>query len=96
MSYTVKQLFADLRAGVYTSIGSYPTYFWTKQGETVSHAGVRAELLSYARATRDGKPRGDFGPIAGIEANWENPNLICDVTFERIPSAYAEPEETGT
>lgn len=88
--YTVRQLMRDLRSGPYTSIGSYPTFFYTTHGETISHEGLRAEIWDYARATRDGKRYGDAMPIAGFDVNWEDPGLMCDETGERIPSAYAE------
>lgn len=31
--------------------------------------------------------------MAGVEVNWEDADLYCTHSGERIPSAYAEPEE---
>lgn len=94
---TVRDLIRALRAGKYTSIGSYPTYFIARDGGALSHEAVRENLWQIARATRD-YLRGERSPdlrqwaIWAVEVNWENPDLYCDHTNERIESAYAEDE----
>lgn len=96
---TVRDLIRALRSGKYTSIGSYPTYFITADGGALSHRAVRENLWQVARATRDyrnGQRSRDLyqWAIYGFDVNWENPDLYCDHTNERIESAYAEDEVT--
>jgi hypothetical protein len=96
MNYTVKQLMRDLRAGKFTSIGSYPTFFVTADGEALSHEAVRENLWQVARATRDYAANPRVGSdvkqwaLIGVDVNWENPDLRCGHTGKRIESAYAE------
>jgi hypothetical protein len=94
MSYTVKELMRDLRAGKFTSIGSYPTFFVTTDGEALSHEAVRENLWQVARATRDYDahcaPDLAQWALIGADVNWENPDLRCGHTGKRIESAYAE------
>jgi hypothetical protein len=98
MSYTVKNLMRDLRAGKFTSIGCYPTYFITADGEALSHEAVRENLWQVARATRDYAANSRVGSdvkqwaVIGADINWENADLCCAHTGKRIESAYAEPE----
>jgi hypothetical protein len=91
--YSYHDLIADLRRGPYTSIGCYPLFFITTDGEALSFAAVRENLGQCARSTRD-KSRDGWG-IAGIDVNWEDPELYCADSGERIESAYAEPEEVA-
>ncbi len=88
--FTVRALMTALRSGVYTSVGSYPTFFITADGGALSHRAVRDNLWQVARSTRDQDASG--WAIVAHEANWEDPALYCDHTNERIPSAYAEDE----
>lgn len=90
-AYTVRDLMRDLRSGPYTSLGCYPTYFLASDGEALSHASVRENLWQVARAVRD-KNRWGGWLVVGCEVNWEDSELYCSDTGERIESAYAEPE----
>jgi hypothetical protein len=102
MNYTVKNLMRDLRAGKFTSIGCYPTYFIAADGEALSHEAVRENLWCVARATRlyGMDPRIDSEvkdwAVIGADINWADADLCCAHTGKRIESAYAEPEETPT
>ncbi len=91
--HNTRQLKATLRAGSTTDVGGYPLYFITKRGQAISFDGVWKELKQFMDATRKGYPR--YWVIAGCDVNWEDPALYCDVTNERIPSAYAEDEVEG-
>lgn len=95
-TYTVRDLMRDLRSGPYTSIGSYPTYFLASDGEALSHKAVRENIWRVARDTSHyAKLRGTCHTsgwaIVGFDVNWEDPELYCSYTNERIESAYAEP-----
>ncbi len=98
MTYTVRDLMRDLRSGPFTSLGSYPTFFLASDGEALSHKAVRENLWRCARDTRDYAKRGDHWStsgwaIVGFDVNWEDPELYCSDSGERIESAYAEPDE---
>lgn len=88
--FTVRDLVRSLREGRFTSYGCYPRFWLTSEGATVSHAAIMADVWTFARATRDQSKDGFC--VVACDVNWEDPNMICDVTGERIESAYAEDE----
>jgi hypothetical protein len=88
--FTVKRLVAELREGRSTSIGSYPKFFITADGGSLSFEAVRDNIMTVARATRDGFET--QWCVVGCDVNWEDPALFCDHTGKRIESAYAEDE----
>jgi hypothetical protein len=93
---TLLEVKRALRDGVLRD-GGYPTYFITHDGAALSHAAVRKEwrqvVQDYLWKARTPGFRGTGWLVEAINVNWEDGDLICDVTGERIPSAYAEPEE---
>lgn len=80
-----------MRSGPYAWPGGYPLYFVLADGgalafKTAQDRFVRREMLeSLARPQRSDQWR----PVA-IEVNWEDSDLRCDHTSERIESAYNE------
>jgi len=90
---SVRELIARLRSGQYSSVGSYPLYFVTADCEVLSFAAVRENLWLVARATR-ARSRGQHFDrewcVTHCEVNWENADLFCAHSGERIESAYAE------
>jgi hypothetical protein len=90
--YTVRDLMRDLRSGPYTSLGCYPTYFIAADGEALSHQAVRDNVWQVARAVRDGDNK--EWQVIGFDVNWEDPNLYCAASGDRIESAYAEKDES--
>lgn len=89
---TIKELAGLLRHGKYTLSGCYPLFFVTADGAVLSFEAVRANFRQVAVATRDNDTRSGWC-VVGADVNWEDPELYCDDTGERIESAYAEPEE---
>ncbi len=94
---TFHELCDALRAGKYTSLGSYPTFFLTSDGSTLSHEAVRENIYQVGRAMRDFRRPGHHYSdpawrVIGQDVNWEDPALFCAHTGERIESAYAEDE----
>lgn len=85
---TFKDVCRALRDGKYTSVGSYPTFFLTSDGDVLSHEAVRENIYQVGRSTRDGL--NDGWRIVGHDINWEDPDLVCAHTYKRIESAYAE------
>jgi hypothetical protein len=87
---TVAWLMGCLKAGRFTSVGSYPTYFLTSDGATLSHQAVRDNLLAIVRSIRSNA--NDGWRVCDMGINWENPGLYCEHIGDRIESAYAEHE----
>lgn len=81
---------AAMRNGAYAWPGGYPLYFVTSDGAALSFAAAKAErrniLDSIAHRLSDG------WHIVGMDVNWEDSELYCDHTGQRIASAYAEEE----
>ncbi len=93
----------DFRDGRYAS-GGYPKYWICADGETLSYDACRANALHIGRAVRGDTNRADVDParfyssdrqwrVIGYSVNWEDPELYCSHTGERIESAYAESEQ---
>lgn len=92
-AYTWRDLARDLREGRYTSLGSYPKFWVTAHGSVISYDAIMGELCRYMRATAGKCESWDReAAIVGCDVNWEDADLYCDHTGQRIPSAYAEPE----
>lgn len=80
-----------IRLGPYAWPGGYPLYFVMADGEALCFKAAKQEKreLLAALAARQARPHDGWLPVA-IEANWEDPDLVCAHTGERIESAYAE------
>ncbi len=86
--YTVRNFLDQLRSGPYTSAGSYPIFFYCADGEVLSFKAAKENVWTIARAIRDGYEKQWI--VIGGEINYENTNLYCAHTSERIESAYCE------
>lgn len=75
----------------YTWPGGYPLFIVMADGEALSVTAAKAEWHNIVRATLAGSH--DGWRAAGTDINWEDGNLYCAHTGERIESAYAEPAE---
>lgn len=51
--FTYHHLIDSLREGPYCSVGSYPKFWVTYDGQCLTHHDIMSELKEYARATRD-------------------------------------------
>lgn len=67
--------------------GGYPLFYVCKDGGVLSPEAVQAELALVLAAEADGD---DQWHVIAMDANWEDTNLYCDHTGNRIPSAYAD------
>jgi len=96
---TFKQVCQALRAGKYTSLGSYPTFFLTSDGDCLSHEAVRENIYQVGRAMRDfqRKPGYHYSDPAWrvIEhaINWEDEDMVCAHTGKSIECAYPNQDE---
>lgn len=77
-----------LKMGPYAWPGGYPLFFITDDGAALSFAAARKEAKRICDAIRE-HSRGGWRVVA-CEVNWEDSELFCDHTGERIKSAYAE------
>lgn len=85
-----KDLRTALRNGPYAWPGGYPLYFITHDGEALSFKAVRDEYRLVLRSVRE--KSNDGWRVVGVDINYEDEDLICAHTNERIPSAYGTPE----
>jgi hypothetical protein len=77
-----------MRHGPYAWPGGYPCYFVTSDGAALSFAAARQERRNILEAIRDKDNSG--WRVVGMDVNWEDSELYCDHTGEKIESAYAE------
>lgn len=92
MIRNTRDLAFAFKQGKYSSVGSYPLYFVTSDGAALSHDAVRANYAEIVQSIRENL--NDGWRVVAHDVNWEDPELYCDDTGERIESVYAEPEET--
>ena len=85
---TTRDLKTALRQHKYAWPGGYPTFFITSDGASLSHEAVRDNLRSILESIKHNQR--DGWKIEALDVNWEDPDLICDHTGDRIESAYAE------
>src|SRR5574339_378859 len=92
---TISDFRSAIRNGPYAWPGGYPLYFIMADGAALSFAAAKAEKRLIIEAISDkhkGYPNNGWLPCC-IDVNWEDGELYCDHTNERIESAYAEPED---
>lgn len=85
---TLADVKAALRAGDVAWPGGYPLYFVTRDGAALSFAAVRQQFASVADDFLSDSSSG--WRVAAILINHEDPDLTCDHTGARIPSAYGD------
>lgn len=85
---TVSDFRRAMRHGPYAWPGGYPVHFVTSDGEALSFAAVRGNIRlvldSIAHRHNDG------WRVIGLDVNYEDGDLYCAHTGDRIESAYAE------
>ena len=78
-----------LRQGPYAWPGGYPMFFITSDGAALSFNAVRDEWRNIVGAHLTDAAASGWH-IAAVDVNWEDPDLYCDHTSQRIESAYAD------
>jgi hypothetical protein len=78
-----------VRHGPYAWPGGYPCYFVLADGEALSFGAVKGNIREIVDAIAHPMPRNDW-QVIGFEINWEDTDLICAHTGERIESAYGD------
>jgi hypothetical protein len=87
---TISDFRKAVRNGPYAWPGGYPMFFLTSDGEALSYAAVKQERRNILEAIRDKSNNG--WRVVAVDINWEDPDLYCSHTSERIESAYADDE----
>lgn len=87
---TTKDIKTALRNGQWAWPGGYPLYFITSDGAALSFDAVRSEYRQVINAIRH--RLNDGWRIVSCDINWEDENLICEHTGQRIQSAYGDDE----
>jgi hypothetical protein len=80
-----------LRRGEYAWPGGYPLYFVTSDGAALSFEAVRQEWRQIVWSHLHNLTSSGWH-IDGVYINWEDNNLYCDHTSQKIESAYDEDE----
>lgn len=77
-----------LRGGRFAWPGGYPCFFVVDDGEALSFKAVLDNYREVADSVRN--QHNDGWRVVGIAVNYEDPQLYCAHSGERIESAYAE------
>lgn len=88
---TTLELKNYLRSGKYAWPGGYPMYFVANDGEALSFEAVKENYREILSATKNKENNG--WRIVGVDVNWEDENLYCVHTGNKIESAYGENDE---
>jgi hypothetical protein len=78
-----------MRNGPYAWPGGYPVYFITSDGAALSFKAAKQERRNILEALKDNDTRSGWH-ICGADINWEDCELMCDHTGERIEAAYCD------
>jgi hypothetical protein len=77
-----------MRHGPYAWPGGYPCYFVTSDGAALSFKAARENCRLILSAIHCRTP--DEWLVVEMDINWEDSQLTCDHTGERIESAYGD------
>jgi len=85
---SVADLKSALRHGRFAWPGGYPLYFLTSDGAALSFKTAREEFASVCDSIRRGLD--DGWRVVATEINYEDPDLFCAHSSEKIESAYCD------
>ncbi len=85
------ELKATLRAGSHAWPGGYPMFLVLSDGEALSYEGARQNLRDLYSAIKDNSDNG--WRVIGVGVNYEDQELFCAHTGEKIEAAYGETED---
>ena len=87
MAMTINAFRRAIRNGPYAWPGGYPLYFVMADGEAISFEAAKQNRREILEAIRANHRNDEWLPVA-FEINWEDGELRCAHTNERIESAY--------
>ena len=91
---TAKEFTKQLEGGAHAWPGGYPLYFITNDGAALSFDAAKENHELIAESIAD--DCNDGWQVIGCDVNWEDSELVCDHSGEKIESAYGELEERRT
>lgn len=91
MKFTVQKFNEILRDGKYVWPGGYPLYFICFDGEALSFEAAEENKELVIAAIND-NDKSDWHVI-GYQINWEDNNLYCVHTNNKIECAYPKDED---
>lgn len=86
------QILKDVKGAIrepYAWPGGYPKYILMADGEALSVEAARENWRRIAGATIGRQNDGGW-QAAGVDVNWEDVDLVCAHTGDKIESAYGE------
>ena len=86
---TISDFRAAIRHGKYDADCGYPVYFITADGAALSFDAAKEEKRCIIEAIAD-DDRSSGWRVVAADINWEDSDLICDHTYEKIESAYSD------
>lgn len=75
--------------GRYTSVGSYPKFGWTTNGEVICWDCITRDFATYMEELQKGRTT-----LVGFEVNYERSDLLCDRCSNLIERAYGNDESS--
>lgn len=91
MKFTVEEFRKALERGPYAWPGGYPLYFITNDGEALSFKAAQENAHRICTAIEDKDNTGGWRVVA-VDVNWEDTDLYCAHSNEKIESAYGDDE----
>ena len=85
---TVSDVKAALRYGKCIDVSGYPLFFITSDGSALSFESVRENFSEVCYSIRNNID--DGWKVVGIDINYEDTELYCEHSGEKIDCAYAE------
>ena len=85
---SVSDLKSAIRYGCRDKHCGYPLYFVTSDGAAISFKTAREEFPLLCDSVRTG--RNDGWRVIGVDVNYEDPDLFCAHSSEKIEPAYGE------
>ena len=85
---TTQELKNYVRSGRYAWPGGYPKYFVMNDGEAMSFDAVQENFRLVLDSVKH--KRNDGWRAVACDINWEDANLYCCDSGEKIESAYGE------
>ena len=86
---TISDFRRAVRNGKYAWPGGYPLFFITADCASLSFEAAKQERRQILEAIRD-NANGSGWRVVACEINWEDADLYCAHTGQRIESAYSE------
>lgn len=87
--FTIQDFEKHLEEGPYAWPGGYPKYFITEDGGVLSFDSAKENKDEIIDAMKEGRDNKQWRVVA-VEINWEDPDLYCDHSGEKIECAYCD------